>query len=138
VRSILAASPANGKTFMITDMEAGLEHLSRATGRDSDVMLIVAEPYYKSLETAARVHAMAAELGIPRAYLVANKIRSSNETTALETFCRQRELPIIASVPYDETILEASLLACTPLDLGAESAAVTAVRAMAGKLLQMA
>jgi CO dehydrogenase maturation factor len=123
---------------MITDMEAGLEHLSRATGRNSDVMLIVAEPYYKSLETAARVHAMAAELSIPRAYLVANKIRSDNEAAALETFCRQRELPIIASVPYDETVLEASLLGCTPLDLGVASAAVTAVRAMAGKIVRMA
>jgi CO dehydrogenase maturation factor len=120
---------------MVTDMEAGLEHLSRATTRNSDVMLIVAEPYYKSLETAARVHAMTAELGIPRAYLVANKVRTENEAVALEAFCRQRELPVIATIPYDETVLEASLLGCAPLDLGVESAAVTAVRALAGKLL---
>jgi CO dehydrogenase maturation factor len=136
VRSILAAGPANRETIMVTDMEAGLEHLSRATTRDSDVMLIVAEPYYKALETAARVHAMTAELGIPRAYLVANKIRTDKEAAALEAFCRQRELPVIGTIPYDERVLEASLLGCAPLDLGLESAAVTAVRAMAGKLLQ--
>jgi CO dehydrogenase maturation factor len=135
VRSVLAAGPANAETIMVTDMEAGLEHLSRATTRNSDVMLIVAEPYYKSLETAARVHAMAAELGIPRAYLVANKVRTENEAAALEKFCRQRELPIIATVPYDETVLEASLLGCASLDLGVESAAVAAVREIASKLL---
>jgi CO dehydrogenase maturation factor len=135
VRSILAAGPAHHDTIMVTDMEAGLEHLSRATTRNSDVMLIVAEPYYKSLETAARVHAMTAELGIPRAYLVANKIRSEKEAAALEAFCRQRALPIISTIPYDERVLEASLLGCTPLDLEMESAAVTAVREIAAKLL---
>lgn len=57
-------------------MEAGIEHLSRATTRHSDVMLVVAEPYFRSLETAARVHQMAQELGIPNVYVVANKIRN--------------------------------------------------------------
>ena len=43
----------------IVDMEAGLEHLSRGTGRHVDALLVVMEPYYKSLETARRC----AELG---------------------------------------------------------------------------
>jgi CO dehydrogenase maturation factor len=136
VRSIIAAGPANKETIMITDMEAGLEHLSRSTTRNSDVMLIVAEPYYKSLETAARVHTMAAELGIPRAYLIANKIRSQTEADALDSFCRQRDLPVIGTVPYDEKVLQASLLGCAPLDIeGGEAAAVTAVAAIADQLL---
>jgi CO dehydrogenase maturation factor len=131
----MAAGPANQETVLITDMEAGVEHLSRSTTRNSDVMLIVAEPYYKSLETAARVHAMAGQLGIPRVYLVANKVRNPTEAAALATFCRQRDLPILSTIPYDQSVLEASLLGCTPLDTGAASAAITAVGELAGKLL---
>jgi CO dehydrogenase maturation factor len=131
----MAADPANQETIMITDMEAGLEHLSRSTTRNSDVMLIVAEPYYKSLETAARVHTLAAELGIPRAYLIANKVRSQTEAEALALFCRQRDLPVIGSVPYDEQVLAASLTGCAPLDIDEGSIAVTAVAAIADKLL---
>jgi len=50
----------------VLDMEAGVEHLSRGTTRNTDTLLVVAEPYYKSLETAARVAALGRELGIAR------------------------------------------------------------------------
>lgn len=42
----------------IVDMEAGLEHLSRATGRHVDALLVTLEPYYKALETVAPGHAI--------------------------------------------------------------------------------
>lgn len=119
-------------------MEAGLEHLSRATPRASDVMLIVAEPYYKSLETAARVHGMAAELGIPRAFLVANKVRTPAEQRALDAFAAARELPVIVTIPYDEQIAAASLIPQAPLDFAPESEGVVAVAALADTLLALA
>ena len=82
VRSILGAQPASNETITISDMEAGLEHLSRSTTRGSDVMLVVAEPYYKSLETADRVNRLAADLEIDHVYVVANKIRSEADAQA--------------------------------------------------------
>ena len=38
----------------IVDMEAGVEHLSRGTGRYVDTLLVTLEPYYKALETSRR------------------------------------------------------------------------------------
>ena len=38
----------------IIDMEAGVEHLSRGTGRHVDTLLVTLEPYYKALETSRR------------------------------------------------------------------------------------
>ena len=108
-------------------MEAGIEHLSRATTRYSDVMLVVAEPYYRSLETASRVQQMAQELGIPNVYVVANKIRNEREQEAMQTFCQQRDLEVIAAIPYDEQIAEASLIPEAPLDFCPDAPGVRVV-----------
>ena len=117
-------------------MEAGIEHLSRATTQGSDVMLIVTEPYYRSLETAVRVQRMAAELDIPNIYVVANKVRSEKETAILKTFCQERGLNIIATIPYDENVAESSLIPQAPLDFCPDSAGVTAVADLAKKLMK--
>ena len=65
VRGLLHDVTEQAGTVVI-DMEAGLEHLSRGTPRYVDTLLLVAEPYFKSMETAARSKTMAKELGIPR------------------------------------------------------------------------
>jgi CO dehydrogenase maturation factor len=134
VRSILAAHPSSSETIVITDMEAGLEHLSRSTTRGSDVMLVVAEPYYKSLETASRVYAMAAELGIPAAYLVANKVRSSREAEAMTAFGEKHAMEMIAMIPYDESMAEASMIPQAPFDYCPEAPGVIAIQDLATRL----
>jgi CO dehydrogenase maturation factor len=40
--------------------------LSRGTARNTDTLLVIVEPYYKALETAARVARLGRELGIVR------------------------------------------------------------------------
>lgn len=134
VRSILTAQPASSKTVTITDMEAGLEHLSRSTTRASDVMLVIAEPYYKSLETAGRVYQLAQELGIPNIYVVANKVRTSVETEAIQAFCQKHNLELIGVIPYDEQVAAASQAPESPLDSAPGSAGVVAIEELATKL----
>lgn len=120
--------------MIVTDMEAGIEHLSRSTTRHSDVMLIITEPYYRSLETAARIKTMSDELGIPNVYVVANKVRTKAEATALQRFCEQRNLEIIATIPFDEKVAESALVPAAPLDYCPETAGVTAVANLAQTL----
>lgn len=127
MRSIIGAQPAEAETVIVTDMEAGIEHLSRSTTRHSEVMLVVTEPYYRSLETAARIKTMSDELGIPNVYVVANKVRTEAESIALQRFCEQRDLEIIATIPYDEKVAESSLMPSAPLDYCPDSTGVTAV-----------
>lgn len=120
---------------MVTDMEAGVEHLSRSTTRGSDVMLVVAEPYYKSLETAARVSEMAKELSIPRIYLVANKVRTLAEQEAITSFCQKHAMEQIASIPYDEQVAHSSLLPQAPLDYCPDSQGITSISELATRLM---
>ncbi len=64
--------------FLVFDMEASPEHLSRGTVRHVDAIFLVAEPYYHSLETDCRMAALVAELPVSSVSVVANKVRSAN------------------------------------------------------------
>ena len=72
----LMANVGDWADVTVTDMEAGLEHLSRGTAEHADVMLIVVEPYFRSLDTGSRAADLARELGIRTIYFVANKVRN--------------------------------------------------------------
>src|ERR671936_342867 len=96
VRGVLDGLVAGTDRLAIVDLEAGLEHLSRGTARHVDTMLIVAEPYFKSLETARRSFALARDLGIDALHLVANKVRAASEEAAIRDFATRHGLPVLA------------------------------------------
>ena len=131
VRRMLGELVAAGDDTTVVDMEAGLEHLSRGTTRGADTMLVVAEPYFKSLETARRGHELARELGIPRVYIVANKSRGPRDDAAIQTFCQRNNLTLLATVPFDETVLEAELGGVAVLDVNAQTPSVTQIQRLA-------
>jgi CO dehydrogenase maturation factor len=60
---------------MILDMEAGLEHLGRATAKAVDAFLVVVEPGRRSLGTAQNIQQLAADIGVANVYVVGNKVR---------------------------------------------------------------
>lgn len=131
VRSILTATPNTRETVTITDMEAGIEVLSRGTPRSSDVLLIIVEPYFKALETAAKVKKMGNDLGIPNIYAVANKVRNPNDEKAVQAFCEKQGLAVIATVPYDEAFADAASLPASPIDHAPDSKGVQALMGLA-------
>lgn len=120
IGDLLAYGDHDGE--VIIDMEAGLEHLSRGTTRHVDALLAVAEPYYRSLETARRVYELADELGIERVQLVANKVRDDAEHDALHEYAGRHGLDVVGEVPFDEQVLEADRKARPLLDVGGEGA----------------
>ncbi len=65
--------------MMILDMEAGVEHLGRATARAVDAFLVIVEPGRRSLATAERIRELAADIGINRVYAVGNKVRGESD-----------------------------------------------------------
>lgn len=119
----------------VVDMEAGLEHLKRGTARHVDAMLIVMEPYYRSLEVGARVRSFAVELGIGRIYGIANKVRTAADQTAIDEFCHRNGLELMASIPYDEEVVEAERAGKAPIDHVPTSPALAQIERVAQSLL---
>jgi CO dehydrogenase maturation factor len=139
VRSVLGellTGAGPGRTDVIVDMEAGLEHLSRGTTRHVDTLLAVAEPYYRSLETARRVCELAGELGIGRVRVIANKVRTREEADALHAYAAAHGLGLLALVPFDDAVTAADLSGGALLDgAPADAPAVRALDDLARELI---
>jgi CO dehydrogenase maturation factor len=118
----------------LLDMEASIEHLSRGTLRHVDILLLITEPYYRSLETVGRMVPLARELGIKHMYVVANKVRGPRDKEAIRRYCAERELEVIAALPYDEEVLEADQAGVPVLDANPEAAYVKVVEQLIDRL----
>jgi CO dehydrogenase maturation factor len=136
VRGVITEMSAYGE-FTVTDMEAGLEHLKRGTAANVDTMLVVVEPYYRSLEAGARTASLSAELEIPNIFVVANKVKTEADKVAIDQFCEQHELPIIGYVPLEEQFIEAERQAQAPIDFDPKCAGTKAIYEIALKLAEL-
>ena len=133
VRGLIAELSGFGE-HTVTDMEAGLEHLRRGTARNVDLMLIVVEPYYRSLEAGARTAELARELAIPHIYAVANKVRGADDAAAIEAFCARHGLELLGQVPLDETFVAAERAGKAPIDHAPDSPGIEAIRELATRI----
>jgi CO dehydrogenase maturation factor len=64
-------------SYVVMDCEAGMEHISRQTTRDVDVLLIMSDPTMKGVTTAARMNELIGELrsNVGSVGLVINRVR---------------------------------------------------------------
>ena len=118
----------------ILDTEASIEHMTRGTVRTSDAVLLVTEPYFRSLETTGRLAPLAQELGIPHIWAVANKVRTPSDEAAIREYCARRDIELLAVVPFDPRVTEADNAGVAVLDHAPDSAAVIAATALAQTL----
>ena len=120
----------------ILDMEASIEHLTRGTVRNVDVLLVVTEPYYRSLETTGRIVPLARDLGLANVFVVANKARTERDAAAIREYCDRRGFPILAEIPFDEHISEADRLGQALIDAQPSAPAVAAITHLAEALME--
>lgn len=137
VRGLIAELTDIGE-HTITDMEAGLEHLKRGTARNVDMMLVVAEPYYRSLEAALRTCELARELNIPFVKVVSNKARTEDDRAAITGFCAKHGLEMIGEVPWDEAFAKAEQRGVSPYDHAPDSIGIGAIRDIADRVAALA
>jgi len=120
--------------FVVVDMEASPEHLSRGTVRHVDTICLVAEPYYRSLETVRRMAALVAELPIGRVVVVANKVRSPDDEKAIAEFCHRHTFELAGVIPWSDDVIAADHARVPVVDWPAARPVVEAVAALAVNL----
>ncbi|MFN2568346.1 MAG: hypothetical protein ABR564_01935 [Candidatus Dormibacteria bacterium] len=137
VRAMLKSLIGEANDVVIVDMEAGLEHFTRGlTLADVDAMMILVEPFHKSIVTGRQIALLSGELGIKRRYAVANKIRNDGDMPPIEEFCEDTGLELIGSIPWDTTVQDAEIRGIAPFDFSSEAPAVRASRDLAGTMIQ--
>lgn len=103
------------REVVILDMEAGVEHLGRATAASVDGFLIVVEPGRRSLDTARLIGDLARQIGVPRLYLVGNKVRNERDRRFIET--HSPGLPVLGFLSQSPQAIEADLRGEAAFDL---------------------
>lgn len=135
VREIVGAAVEEADQAVILDMEASLEHMRRGTVRHVDKLLVVTEPYYRALESAGRLIKLAREMGIKQIYGVANKVRTPAEEAVVLNYFKSLEIPVIAVIPFDETVTAADLEGKPVLDYNPQAPSMRAVAGMLDRLM---
>jgi len=109
VKSLLGQALQSETDDTIIDMEAGIEHLSRAGGTlaNADVLILMMEPSRKAVITAQRTIGLAKELGISRWVGVGNKVDSDEARQALGELCAEHGVPLDVVIPSTSYIVAA-------------------------------
>ncbi|HIQ20843.1 MAG TPA: carbon monoxide dehydrogenase [Planctomycetes bacterium] len=92
---------------VILDMEAGLEHMGRASASGVDAMISVVEPGMRSVQTAVRIQKLARDIGIQRIFVVVNKVSDANQREAILR-CFDNQL-VIGTLPFSAPLARADL-----------------------------
>jgi CO dehydrogenase maturation factor len=120
----------NAYSYVLIDNEAGMEHLSRRTSNNIDLLLIVADATPIGKVTAQRITKLVKTLPIviKRVGMVWNRTDAPLQVDGLEN---------VATLPYDKEILEASADGATIFDLDKNNPAFSAVRNLLEKELNL-
>jgi len=135
IRALLHHLLVKRKEAVITDMEAGVEHMGRGTAEHVETMLVVTDSSLKSMETAKKLHSLAKQIGIRESLIVGNKVTSQHEAEHIEQFAKQNEIPLLGLVPFDDKILKADMQGETPLKYASQSVGVISIQKLGEKLL---
>jgi CO dehydrogenase maturation factor len=115
---------------VLLDMAAGIEHLSRATAKAVDRLIIVVEPGRKSIETALRIKKLAQDIGIANITAVGNKVRNNSDKEYM--LSSLAGFSFLGFIPYDPAIIDAEISGSRTLE--ASKAVITSVEAIYTKL----
>ena len=119
LKSIISALIFRKDDVVVMDMEAGLEHLGRGTASMMDQFITVIEPGARSIQTHGKVRQLAADLGITKVNVVANKVRNEDD----ERFIREHipEENLLGFIHYNEGIIDADRKGLSPYDVSASA-----------------
>jgi len=114
LKAILSNLTYRKNDVVIMDMEAGLEHLGRGTAANMDQFIVVIEPGSRSVQTYRNVKRLAADLGIKRVRVVANKIRDERDEAFIRDSIPAEDL--LGFIHYNPEIMAADRNGKSPYD----------------------
>lgn len=126
---------AKNYRYVIIDNEAGMEHLSRRTTDNVDVLLLVSEPTVVGVRSAARAleTAQSIRLKIDKTFFILNRAigelsgQANKEVEALG-------VPLIGVVPFDALLSRASETGASIFEIARDAGCVRAVNSIMEKL----
>jgi len=123
--------------YIVIDNEAGMEHFSRLTTRDVDLLFILSDSSQRGILTASRIRDLIHELDlrIVREVLVINRVRGESGSEIYEEVKKQN-LELGGVLPMDEEVYRYDSEGKPTFQLPLESKAVQSARRIFEKYIQ--
>jgi CO dehydrogenase maturation factor len=127
---------AAGYAWVVMDTEAGLEHISRRTTKDVDLLLVVTDPTMRGVTAAGRVAELVAELGtrVGVARLVVNRV-AGDLPGGLAGAIAATGLEVAVTIPADPLINDFDATGRPLVDLPGDDPTVVLVRDLVDRLV---
>ena len=123
--------------YIVIDNEAGMEHFSRLTTRDVDLLFILSDSSRRGILTAARIRDLIHELDlhIVREVVVINRVQGDLEPEIPGELKRQN-LTLAGVIPTDEEVYRYDLEGRPTFQLPVDSKAVQAAKRIFEEYIQ--
>ncbi|MFC1869586.1 AAA family ATPase [Thermodesulfobacteriota bacterium] len=121
---------------VVIDNEAGMEHISRLTTNNIDLLLIVSDASRRGIMSAARISALTDELGLNIAgkFFIINQAKE-DQKEVLEGVAHEYQLQLAGTIPDDDLIRKFDLKGQPTIELNEDSQAFNAAYKIFDKIL---
>ncbi len=123
--------------YIVIDNEAGMEHLSRRTTKDVDLLLVITDPTIRGVKTAEGIVALAGELDInvKQMALVINRVVGDELPQPLQDAIAKIGVELAAKIPDDPNVYQLDAWGKPLVELSQDSPAALVVRSIAEKYI---
>jgi len=113
--------------YIVMDNEAGMEHISRLTTRNVDILLMVSDTSRRSILSALRIDKLARELkiGVSKSYLIVNQVKEALSADILQII-QDAGIALAGTIPENTDIYAYDLNGQPTVSIPPENAAVRA------------
>lgn len=114
--------------YIVMDNEAGMEHISRLTTKNVDLLLIVSDMSRRSLQAAARINDLAKDLsiGVAKSYLIVNQAKDKVLDKVSGYIIKDSGLELAGMIPENEAVYEFDLNGRPTIEMPEDNPFVTA------------
>jgi CO dehydrogenase maturation factor len=126
----------NNYPYIVIDNEAGMEHISRLTTKDVDVLLIISDTSRRALQAATRIHKLSRELniGVKKSWLIINQTKKKPSEQVMKIL-ENEDLELAGIIPEDDSVYEFDLDGRPTVEMPWENKAVQAAFEIFSKII---
>ena len=126
----------NNYAYIVIDNEAGMEHISRLTTNNIDLLLVVSDTTRRGIQSAARILELTNELGlkIGQKHLIIN-MKRDGQGEAIERSVKENNMVLSGIIPADDQVQDFDLEGRPTIDLDHNNRALKAAYEIFDRLI---
>jgi len=128
----------NNYPYMVMDNEAGMEHISRLTTNNVDILLVVSDSSMRGIEAAGRINALVDDLKVraTKKFLIINQARNGL-TDSLQEAITKHGLNLAGTIPKDDVLYEFDMNGSPTVNLPDDNPALSTAFEIFDKIIEV-